>query len=501
MHDIRRRVLSGLGWSGTTRILEQSLQFGISVVLARLLNPRDFGLIGMVLVFTGFASSLSDLGLGASLVQKQEVSDRHLDTVFWANAAAGIVLAAFFILAASLIAGFYKEPALRLLTCAIAIEFILSSLNVVQNALLDKNLNFRTKFWINSVSLSVSGTIALVLAFSGAGVWSLVARSITSRLVQVLVMWRLSSWRPRLAFDFPAFKELIRFGGNLLGSNAVLYWGGNFDKLFIGRLLGSSALGIYILADRLMRLALTNVTDITSTVMFPAFSAIQDEVESVRRNYLRAIRLISLLTFPMMIGLSVLADPAIRFVYGSKWQEAVCIVQVLSFSGLAQSVYFTGGWIFLSQGRTDILFRWGIYTTLVRVVGVLIGARWGIIGVAWAYALGSYLFICYPTWSSAARLVDLGFAEILRNLAGIFCCAASMGILMWSTDRWMFHGQTNGMRLLVQVPLGVITYGILIRQFRLRAFREVQNVILEMGGRRSRILRWLLDGQSHVTIK
>jgi O-antigen/teichoic acid export membrane protein len=496
MNDIRQRVLSGLGWTGTTRILEQLLQFGISVVLARLLSPEDFGLIGMVLVFTGFASTLSDMGLGTALVQKRDISNRHLNTVFWLNAAAGTGLAFLFGMAAPLIADFYTEPALRWLTSIIALEFLLGSLNVVQNALLHKNLNFRLKFWINGVSLAVSGTVALVLAFIGAGVWSLVARSITSTFIQVIVMWRLSPWRPSLSFDWSALRELMPFGGNLLGSNIVLYWGGNFDKLVIGRLLGSSALGIYNLADRLMRLALTNVTDITSSVMFPAFSAMQDKVDSVKQAYLRSTRLIALVTFPMMIILSVLAEPAILFLYGNKWREAVEIVQVLSFSGLAQSVYFTGGWIFLSQGRPDILFRWGIYTTLVRVLGVLIGAHWGIIGVAWAYALGSYIFICYPTWSSAVRLVNLSFGELLNNLAGTFCCALLMGILIWSTDRWLFYDQTSLIRLIVQVPFGVIAYGVIIRQFRLNVLSDLQNIIREMGVGRSRLLRWLLDVKS-----
>ena len=208
-----------------------------------------------------------------------------------------------------------------------------------------------------------------------------------------------------------------------MGSSIVHYWGRNFDKLVIGRMLGGFGLGIYNLADNLMRIALANVTDITSAVMFPALSAMQDEIESVKRVYLRATRMIALLTFPMMIGLSILAEPAILFVYGNKWQEAIRIVQVLCFSGLAQSIYFTGGWIFLSQGRTDIVFGWSIYTTLIRVVGVLIGARWGIIGVAWAYVLGTYIFICYPTWSSAGRLVNLGFKDLIRNVAGPFYCA------------------------------------------------------------------------------
>src|SRR4030042_2258822 len=160
MNNIRQRTLSGLGWSGATQILEQVLRFGFSVILARLLSPRDFGLIGIVLVFTGFASVLSSMGLGASLVQQRTVSDRHLNSVFWVNVAAGALLTILFGLAAPLIARFYKEPLLRLLTATIALNLILSSLNVVQNALLVRSLNFRTKFWIESVSFLFSGIVA-----------------------------------------------------------------------------------------------------------------------------------------------------------------------------------------------------------------------------------------------------------------------------------------------------------------------------------------------------
>jgi O-antigen/teichoic acid export membrane protein len=491
MDNIRQRTLSGLGWNGATQILGAVLQFGISIILARLLSPRDFGLVGMVVVFTGFASSLSDMGLGASLVQQRTVSDRHLNSVFWVNVAAGALLTILFGLAAPLIARFYKEPLLRLLTIAIAFNLIFWSWNVVPNALLERSLNFRTKFWIGCVSLLVSGIVGIFLALTGAGVWSLVGQSITSTIMQVVVMWRLSSWRPKLSFDLSALSELFHFGGHLMGSSIVHYWGRNFDKLVIGRLLGSSALGIYNLADKLMRLPIDNVTAITSAVMFPALSAMQDEVESIKRTYLRATRIIALLTFPMMIGLIILAEPAILAVYGDHWQESTRIVQILCFSGMAQSIYFTGGWIFLARGRTDIVLKWGLYTTLIRVLGVLVGAHWGLLGVAWAYVLGTFVFIWYPTWSNAGRLVDLRFKELLRNLAGPFSCAMSMGLLLWISDRGIFGNQTSVIRLVIQVPMGVLVYGFLIRQFRLEAFGDVQKIILEMGGRKSRLIRWL----------
>jgi hypothetical protein len=186
-------------------------------------------------------------------------------------------------------------------------------------------------------------------------------------------------------------------------------------------------LGIYSLADRLMRLPLANVTDVTSSVMFPALSSIQHDVEAIRRAYLRGTRMIALVIFPTMIALCVLAEPAILVVYGAKWRGSIVILQLLCFAGLAQSTYNTASWIFMSQGRTDVLFRLGILSTVVRATGVLIGTHWGLMGVAWAYVLGGYVFVWYPVWSSAGRIVNLRFSALLRNVAGTVCLCSCDG--------------------------------------------------------------------------
>jgi PST family polysaccharide transporter len=498
MNNLRQRTLVGLGWNGAARLLGQLLQLCATVILARLLSPKEYGLLGMVLVFTGFATYFADMGLGASIIQKSTVTERHLNSVFWLNVATGMVLTAVFALTAPLVARFYDEPQLRLLTVAIAFNFFLGSLNVVQSALLDKALNFRARFWIETASYISSGAVAVALAFSGAGVWSLVGQSLTQTLVRVLMMWAQSSWRPALSFDLSAIKDLMRFSGHLAGFGAVIYWAQNVDKLVIGRWIGSTSLGIYSLADKLMRLPLANVTDVTSSVMFPALSSIQDDVEAIRRAYLRGTRMIALVIFPTMIALCVLAEPAILVVYGAKWRGSIVILQLLCFAGLAQSTYSTASWIFMSQGRTDVLFRLGILSTVVRATGVLIGAHWGLMGVAWAYVLGGYVFVWYPVWSSAGRIVNLRFSALLRNVAGPFACAAAMGVALLLSDRWLFGGWAVELRLAIQVVLGVLLYAFLARGFRLQAWMEVGDIVLQFAGHRSRVLRWLIGQPAHA---
>jgi O-antigen/teichoic acid export membrane protein len=498
MENLRKQTLSGLGWSAASQMLGQSLQLVITAILSRLLSPREYGLLGMVVVFTGFAANFSDLSLGASIIQKRDVSERHLNSVFWLNVLVGGLLTLAFVLAAPVVARFYGEPSLKLLTAVVAINFILNSVNVVQSALLQKSLNFRAKFWANIAAIIVSGSIALTMVFTGAGIWSLVAQLLVATAVGTIVTWRLSSWRPTLSFDLSAIKELARFSNHLLGFNIINYWSRNIDKLVIGRVMGSAPLGIYSLASRLMQLPLTNVTDITQNVMFPALSAMQEDTELIRRVYLRGTRLIALFTFPMMIGLSALAEPTILTIYGDKWRAAIGIVQILCFAGLSQSVYNTASWIFLSSGQTKIYFRLGAYATLVRVVGIIIGIRWGIMGAAWAYFLGGFL-IWYPTWAAAGRLIHISFIKLIRNLTGPFLCSAIMGAMLWFSDKWLLNDQHIWFRLVSLASAGVLVYLCLVRYLRLEAWRDFCGAVLEMGGGRSGFVRWLIGDAVRVS--
>ena len=486
---IRSRTVSGLGWSASTRAATALLQFAVSVGLARLLNPDDFGLIGMVLVVIGFAATIGDLGFGAAIVQRDDISNASLSSVFWFGLAAGGFLTIALILAAPLVAAFYGAPQLQLLTTAMALMFIFGSLQVVQSALLQKSLDFRTRFRIEICSVSVSAVIALVLALKGAGVWSLVALSLSDAAARAVVTWRLVSWRPRLTFSWNAVKKLLEFGRHLIGFNIVVYWAQNVDKLIIGQHLGSIALGVYGVADRLMRLPLTHVTATTSAVMFPALAAVQSNVDVVRRTYLRANRMIAFLTFPMMLGMSTLAEPLVLLVYGEKWRAAIPVVQLLCFAGLAQSVYNTAAWIFLSRGRPDILFRLGLLSLLVRLVGVLVGLNWGLLGVACGYVAGGYLALLYPTWTTAGRLIGLQFAELLQNVAAPFFCAATMAAAIGFSHHLLWAGEADWLQLAVHVPAGIVVYGLCARLFRLRAWYDFCELISEVAGpRTSRLL-------------
>jgi O-antigen/teichoic acid export membrane protein len=492
MTSLRRRTFSGLGWNGAAQISAQAIQFATSVALARLLGPQEFGLIGMVLVFTGFASIFSDMGLRAALIQRRDLTDRHVDTVFWINVGVGAVLTAVFVAAAPLIAGFYGESSLRALTPIVALTFVPAALSSAQSALIDKALDFRSRFWIETTSAVVSGIVAVSMAVEGAGVWSLAGQALTSSTTRMVMVWRASGWRPRGWFDRSAFLELFRFSRNLLGNGIVSYWGRNIDRLMLGRFVGSVGLGVYSFAFRSVTLPLEITTDVTNAVMFPAFSLIQEDRATLRRVYMRSTGMIALMTFPTMIGLTVLAEPAVLLVYGEQWRASISIMQVLALSGMAQSVYNTAAWLFLSRGRTDILLRLGLWASLVRTGGVAVGLSWGVVGVAWAYVFGSLVLLLYPTWRTAGRMIDVRFIELLRNLAGPFVCAAAMGAALWICDRWALERFAPWVRVVIEAPLGVLVYALFVHRLRLGAWRDLRTALLEVGAERLPILARIL---------
>ncbi|MBN2399871.1 MAG: MOP flippase family protein [Candidatus Aminicenantes bacterium] len=483
--SLRQRTLHGIGWSGLSQVLRQGLQVGVSVVLARLLTPSDFGALAMVLVFTGFAASFSDLGLGAALIQKQDAGPRHAATVFCLQMIVGITLALLLMVTAPLIAGFYKNPRLVRLCLGIAPTFILTAFLGVPMALLQKAMAFRKIAMIETVAVFGSGTVAILLALNGWGIWSLVVQSLLTALLIAVLSWRLSRWRPQFAFNLSAWRELRRFSSALTGFNLLNYWIRNLDNLVIGKFIGPVALGIYSRAYHLMLYPISQVSGMVSRVMFSAMASIQDQTERLRAIYLRAARLIALVTFPLMTGMAVLADLFIVTVFGSPWQDAAGILRILAMVGLLQSVGTTLGWIYTARGRTDIMLRFGAVAGIVYAAAFLIGLRWGAKGVAAAYAASGFLLLWYPSWRIAGRIIGLTFSRMVSNLAGIFACSAGMGLAVLALQQFVFT-LPGWASLLALVGAGITVYLLLIHSFNLLAYRDLRQLLHEQWQARRR---------------
>ena len=472
--NLTTKTVKGVGWAGTSQVIRLLLQFGITALLARLLTPEDFGLIAMVVVFTNFVMVFQGFGLTAALVQRKEVTEEHLSSSFWLNIFAGLLLSVVMAGAASGIALFYSEPRLTQIIRVLSLTFFISSFGIVQTALFTKELKFKPLAIPEISAVAISGAVAVLLAFTGFGVWSLVWQQIISGFVRVIFLWNFSSWRPHLLFRWQQVKELLNFGLNFTGFNFVNYFNRNLDNLLIGKFLGSAPLGFYNLAYRLLLFPLSNISSVLGRVMFPALSAIQDDKAKVRQAYLRATRYIAAATFPMMIGLAVVAPQFVRVIFGPQWERSIFLIQILALVSLLQSIGSTVGWIYTSQGRTDIMFRWGIFSVAVSAAAFVIGLRWNVEGVAVAYAIATTL-LRYPGFAIPFRLIDLKVSRFLRQLSPTFLAALGMGGIIFALRYFMKTTlkASDLVTLISAVTVGIASYAGFLFVLDRRIYREV----------------------------
>lgn len=477
-NTLREQILSGLGWTGLVQSWRLILQFGISILLARLLVPSDFGLIGMVMVFASFVSIFNDLGLGAAIIQQRKIDDIQISTVFWLTLAIGVVLTTTMALSAPLLARFFHQPLLRILTPVLALNILFASWSIIPATLLQRSMLFRKIAIIEITGITIAGLVAFIMALSGFGVWCLVLQTLLGTLIPAVLFWLAArtEWR---SFNLFSIRMLFKFGSNLMGFQIINYWIRNMDNLLIGRFIGSEGLGLYSRAYNLMLFPVSQMSGIVARVMFPALSSIQDDRQQVRNIYLKSTRAIALIIFPLMVGLLVTATPFITTLFGPKWNGVIPVLRVFCVMGLGQSISTTVGWIYTSQGRVDLMFKWSLFSGAVSIGSIFIGLQWGIIGVAVAYTISGYLILWYPGWEIPGRLIGIHFTDMMKNLAGPFFAASSMGGAMWLLGLVLPLQLDGWPRLLILTVSGCILYYAAIRFFCLEAYREMLSLINE----------------------
>jgi len=426
--NLETRTVRGIGWSASSQIARLLMQILISAILARLLVPSDFGLIAMVTVFSSFVAIFSDFGLTSAIVQKKEVSDEALSSTFWINVCLGALLTIALAASAPLIAAFYSQPTLTPLVVFISTTFFIASFSNVQSGLLMKRMNFKALAVINICAIGISGPIAVLLTFSGYGVWSLAWYTVLSTLIMVVLTWIYARWIPHFLLGLRHMRGLLRFGANLTGFSFVNYFALNMDNLLVGRFLGSGPLGFYNLAYTLLVFPASNISSVVARVMFPALSIIQYDKQLVREAYITANRYIAVISFPLMIWVLVTAPQLILVVYGPKWISVIPLVQIFALAAIQQSIANNVGWIFLSQGKTDVLFKLSIVTSSILVISFAVGLRWGVEGVVIAYTIASYLMV-YPVLVIAFRLIDLKMNDFFAKLRSTVLATLILGIV------------------------------------------------------------------------
>jgi lipopolysaccharide exporter len=383
--------------------------------MARLLTPADYGLVGMCAFFLGFASIFRDFGMSAAVIQQKRVEEPLPSTAFWLNIIFGSATCLVGVLGAPLVSEFYHTPSLTSIMRVLSVSFILSSVGSVPNSLLSRTMAFR-KIAITEITAGVaSAGVGISCAWSGLGVWSLVAANLTGAATEALAYTLQSRWHPKWKFDFAQIRLIFGFSANLSGFQILNYFARNADNMLLGRYVGAAALGYYQYAYNLMLYPLQHVSGALGRVLFPAFSQVQDDNERFRSAYMRLCSVIAALTFPMTLGMLSVAGPLIDVLLGPKWHPAARLLMILAPVGLVQSIVTTAGYIYMAKGRTDWMFRMGLITSPLLVASFVVGLPWGTEGVAISYAVCVYA-VTPPALVIPFRLIDLSFREFVKRL-------------------------------------------------------------------------------------
>ncbi len=427
MSGLRQAAVRGTFWSGLSTLFNRGLRFATTVVLARILMPEDFGLFTMCLIVMDIAQLLNDVGFGAALIQRRHLEPEHLVTCFWSNQFIGLALCAVTVLASPWAAAFYHNPAVRPVLAVMALNLVIAPIGSVPWILLNRELRFKELMIAQTASTAVRGVVSLLLAWLGAGVWSLVWGPLAGSVTGSVVNWWFSPWRPSFGWSWRHFRELFRFGKNVFGERFLGYFSANSDFLVTGKFLGAATLGFYNFAYQIPHLAETHLVPVVGRVLFPVLSKIQDDRERLRRGYLQSLRWIAIVSAPFIVGLFVTAPEFIPVVYGERWQPVIAPLQLLCLAGLAHALTSLVWTAQQSVGRPDIGFWWNA-ATLPLIIGTLVvSARWGILGIATTMLTFS-LVLSLAIQHITNRLIGLVWSRWCRVVQVPLSAALGMGL-------------------------------------------------------------------------
>lgn len=453
--SLRKQVTKSLFWTFSDQVIVQLANILFGLYIARLLGPASFGITGIVLMFTNFAQLFIDMGFGSAIIHNQRLNATHYSSVFWLNCFFAIGLYFLFYFASNWLALFFNQPILGIVVKVSSLTLILNALCVVQFSLLIKELNFKRKAIINWISLFFGYAVAITMALKGDGVWAVVGMYLTNSIINVIVIWSTANWRPNLRFNKQALQTIWGYGIHAFGDNALNYWSRNFDNFIIGKCLGTVQLGIYTRAYSLMLLPVKNLSTVIAKVFFPAFSQRQNDISLLALNYLKLIKYIALITFPLLIGLALISKEFVLLFLGQEWREMIPVLSLLCIVGAIQSIVTLNGIIYYALGKTKIAFRISIMVNVVLILSFIIGVNFGILGVAWSYLIANILLF-YPVYTTAISVLAIKLVDVFAVLKNIVLAVMIMVVCVCILNQTIYFGLV--IDFVLKIAIGFLAY-------------------------------------------
>ncbi len=484
--SLKNRVMKGGRAVGIATALRSVIDFAATLVIARLLSPREFGLVGMVVAITGFVDMFKDMGLATVTVQRESITKEQLSALFWLNAASGFVLMALTAAIAPLVSWGYGEPVLRNVTLALSATLLLSGLSVQHQALLRRELRFQSLAVVQIVGSFTGVVVVVVAAWSGLGLWALVLRQIAYQLASGLTAWFTVRWWP----GWPKradVRSLIGMGGHVTGFQVTNYVERNLDDVLVGRFAGATDLGCYSRAYELLRLPLQQIADPVGTVALPTLSRLNGDPARYREAYLRIAQPLLLVTIPLCPFLLFSADWIVHLAFGNQWSNTVPMFQWLGVSLLMKPVFFSCGWLFVSQGRTQELWRWGVLATILAVASFIVGLPWGAVGVAASYTLLDLVVRGPLLLYWIGRRGPVSSRDLLMQTVPSWVCAAAIAAALFGLRKLLGSDVSAPVGLALAVIVSLVVGGGLM--FAIPSTRTALGDVAELLGRKKRPAR------------
>ncbi len=468
-------------WSALDLSFRQGLQFVVSVILARLLTPSDFGVVAVVAFFTSLSGIFIQGGFATALIQRENSTDEEQSAVFWFGTVLSVAVAVTLFLAKNKIATFYGQPLLAPLMVVAGIQIVVSALGSVHSALLARGLRFDLTMISGIVASVISGIVGLTLAFAGFGIWALVSQAAVSALVGTASLWVLLPWRPNIRFRLAVLKPLLGFGSwlSLSGVLEIVYTQGS--ALLVGKLYGVRDLGFYNRALSTQQLPAMTLYSVIGRITLPLFAARVADADAVRRGLRMAIGLVMLVNAPAMIGLALLAEPIVMTLFGEKWREVAPILSILSLSGLLYPLHALNLQALLAHGGSARFFRIEVVKKLLGVGFVVIGAFYGVQGLAWAQVALSVVAL-HLNAAPMGQRIGYGTLAQVRDMGGLVLPTLLMTIVVIAIRHLL---SWPVMVLPCAVLGGALTYLGACYLLRIRALSDALALLADMLKRRS----------------
>ena len=472
-NSLKQKAAKGVFWSTAERFSVQGVQFLIMIVMARLLTPHDYGIIGMLAIFLAVSQSLIDSGFFFSFIRKQGRTEIDNNTVFYFNIVVSAFLYVILYISAPFVADFYGTPLLCPVMRVVCLGIIFNSLAVVQRALLTIKIDFKTQAKAALTAAIASGVIGIAMAYHGFGVWSLVTQQLLNLGINTGLLWLLSKWRPRLVYSWQSFHELFAFGSKLLASGLLDTIYRNIYSIVIGKLFSASTLGHYTRAHQFSEFPSSNLTGIIQRVTYPVLCEIQDDNERLSNIYRRFLKLSAFVIFPLMVGLSSVAQPFVDIILGRQWNFCGQLLQIICFSMMWYPIHSINLNLLQVKGRSDLFLRLEIIKKILGVSVLCVTAPFGLVVMCYGQIFNSLVALAINTYYTG-KLINVGFFRQMRDLCPTLALCLAMFALILSLNSFF---TSDAAQLCVGVAIGVTFYSLASYAFKFSELKELLSLV------------------------